>query len=1458
MKFRRVLVLVMTFAMLVSAFVPTLSVVASGVDNGGHEHESGKKHYVSIGDSMANGYGFEGYLQGKEGHDFFNGIGTYGAGAYPLQFEEYLKDIYGENNVEHTKLSLSALTPEFLLYFLGGREYLDSPWHEGVLDYAGSEDANGNDLPADANAMCDYFQNAVKDADIITLGIGNGSFGAFLLSEVTDVIGIMGSSSSVDPRYTLENALSILESEEDKAKIIEVYNSVMADLLAAVPADLAEAYHLEDIANVAAFTTAGYIVNFAKSIDRIVELNEKENLEIILVGLMNTTYGMTITLDENTSISFGDIMDNVFGILNDYMAAYPAVQQARGELQGAKFCYAEQPNPLFIVQALDDLAANNWQNIDNGRLSADIVRSRTIDTFNGALLPMISAGFVAGINAGIKANVLAEFRSGFGIGSDVMSDDQFIEFMRVNSPTHYSSYVDTLNSMLLPDGYALLPEISLDDVKQYEANTPASWSTPYFWTDNADRKNLSVAVYLGIEDAIVESVELEEIPLGGLITIATNIMSAFEGFNPDISAPETVHNTVGAFFSSDKLLPLIKIFAIFKIGDGMCVHPTPSGHDNIFDAIVESYENDWTAQKQTIKNAFEYVSEYYDEAYEYGYAYADENGYIDLSVDAIDSAILALNGALAEVATLPLSAELRADLVNELLAAIDTLEELREVLATDSAKNVEGFVAAALGLEGDLYAHLNNIYAILEQGSIDLNQYVLIPALNEAFRLLTEEVLPAVDAAISAFVDSVIDYVVDILTPYYEKVVGVINVARETYELVVETIIRINLIVEGTVDFVEGAYDRIVNAYDKLITTLLTVYGTVDEAIAAACNIYNNVLNTIIEINARVEIAIENIENIIAAAVNAYDYTVNLLVKVYGSVENAVVVAGQIYDYVINIILENKALLELGIENATEFLAQLYADILKMIKAAPGQANDFADYMAAQLAAYVMGILNDLDAFIASEHDGALNGRYELKDDSFYLALGESVYAEGLAGLLNLSEKYEVVSLSEDYLEKIANADLITVKLDSNELSSFSSKQAAGIVADVIRGNEDVMEFYNNPLIGGYVGKVISDAGIDINAQKVDLDWNKYLDAETKAMLENALALLKAELIARGVPEYYYIDLQSMIDDVLEENGLLGLPGLPTDTDPIAIPVADIAVYALESALYAYATFTNDLATLLSNIYTLSPDATVVLVGVDNPLEGLNVDLGSFGIDCIDFDDCVAVTDALIQTFNVQLYMAALIDDNTIFAPGANVNAIYESLNVYCEHVYDSCIDPECNRCLAIREPGDHTFTNYIPNNDATCTQDGTKTAVCDFCSAEDTVVDEGSMLPHDYTEKTCTSPAKCKVCGATDGKLLPHDYEDATCTTARTCKVCGKTYGNVPGHKFTDWEETKEATYQHDGERKRTCTVCGEVETEVIPMILPKYSWGTIIAVVASAVLFASTMSALILWRLRKRDYLK
>jgi len=127
-------------------------------------------NYVSIGDSMANGYCFEGYAQGEndvgyDDYNFFTGEKMYGQGAYPLQFEEYLTE--QGYDVTHTKLAPSAMLAEDLLYLLGGiDEEINDGW-SGYRSYIGGADVVITKFGIDNIFMSDYEKTTRTYTDLL-------------------------------------------------------------------------------------------------------------------------------------------------------------------------------------------------------------------------------------------------------------------------------------------------------------------------------------------------------------------------------------------------------------------------------------------------------------------------------------------------------------------------------------------------------------------------------------------------------------------------------------------------------------------------------------------------------------------------------------------------------------------------------------------------------------------------------------------------------------------------------------------------------------------------------------------------------------------------------------------------------------------------------------------------------------------------------------------------------------------------------------------------------------------------------------------------------------------------------------------------------------------------------------------------------------------------------------------
>ena len=76
-----------------------------------------------------------------------------------------------------------------------------------------------------------------------------------------------------------------------------------------------------------------------------------------------------------------------------------------------------------------------------------------------------------------------------------------------------------------------------------------------------------------------------------------------------------------------------------------------------------------------------------------------------------------------------------------------------------------------------------------------------------------------------------------------------------------------------------------------------------------------------------------------------------------------------------------------------------------------------------------------------------------------------------------------------------------------------------------------------------------------------------------------------------------------------------------------------------------------------------------------------------------------------------------------------------------CTECHDSYIANYTNKL-------GHKFSDYISNNDATCTEDGTKTAKCENCEETKTIIDEETKKTHEYKE------GKCIYCGEEELKI--------------------------------------------------------------------------------------------------------
>ncbi len=121
-----------------------------------------------------------------------------------------------------------------------------------------------------------------------------------------------------------------------------------------------------------------------------------------------------------------------------------------------------------------------------------------------------------------------------------------------------------------------------------------------------------------------------------------------------------------------------------------------------------------------------------------------------------------------------------------------------------------------------------------------------------------------------------------------------------------------------------------------------------------------------------------------------------------------------------------------------------------------------------------------------------------------------------------------------------------------------------------------------------------------------------------------------------------------------------------------------------------------------------------------------------------------------------------------------------------------------CVKCLSPFTVS-HIWGTYVSNNDATCLQDGTKTAECtrSGCKATNTVQDTGSATGHAWGEYISNGDATC----TNDGTKTRY-CQNKGCTASET--VTDK--GSALGHLFGEWVYNDDATCFKGCSKERHC----------------------------------------------------
>lgn len=551
---RRTLKKAVAFLLAVSMLVGT-----NGIVSAARTEDKETLSYVAIGDSMTNGYGLNGY----EVNDVnVNGYLQEVEGSYPVEFRKWLSE-YTQKNVELTQLGTSALRAEdvrFLLEYGSEDAYLGDDYtvyRDGQFDNYYNEE---NCYPKAA----EVFQSAVKEADVISIGVGSNNFSTYM----TENIG--GYASELNPSFafggnSFENdymSLLFEEDEEMKALAVKIHDKVLEmikDYARAQGLQLGEELKgfSEHMASAAAYTTIGFMQGYEGILDYVYEVNP--DAQIIIVNLTNWLDGfeVAIPMDGGTfNVPVGELVSVLYEYANFYMAALPTAYNAEADLEGAEgleVYYAEVEAEEKVQTLLNDVA--------NGNIKGDytLLRKCFVTSVNDYVLSMM------------------------GTEDITLSDIQEYEEVR----------------------------------KGLEKNNVVSWIK---YGMNQERYQ-TCEMYLGFEQALIDIAYLEAVDGSAFAAlmesgaleeavgkVAATVSEKAGGTNPlfaDILTEELQ--------KEEPLHCLLHVFCKFIAGDGIASHPNVEGHATIKNAMAKAYEYGCTpeAQVEEVLNILvDYIDEY--------------------------------------------------------------------------------------------------------------------------------------------------------------------------------------------------------------------------------------------------------------------------------------------------------------------------------------------------------------------------------------------------------------------------------------------------------------------------------------------------------------------------------------------------------------------------------------------------------------------------------------------------------------------------------------------------------------------------------------------------------------------------------------------------------------------------------------------------------------------------------
>lgn len=1290
-------------------------------------------------------------------------------------------------------------------------EYVNNRWANDGWDPSNEKGSNAKiGRYRYLQIATEFYQESIKDADVITLALGNTNFGTYMLNDILAVVA-NNDTKTFYSYYDIEKVYELAnfqpDDEADIRKLIDRCQSIIGDQVAELAGDDAE--KKEVIQDIVTYYILSFLVNYEDVLEYILTVNP--DVEIIQVALVNA-YASS---KETTEATIGDLAEKIYGPLNAFLAALPTCRQAEENklYEKAEFYFANSGSVDVLV---DEFGADFYKK-----------DGKPVD-YNGPLNLTDNTGYTA--------------------NKSVVRDRMF-SFINASGGLLYKLAVG-INTAT--GGAINFTGITLQDVIDYDLLTASEKEVVLRF--NPELAN-TCALYLAIEYAITvagqEPATLSSLSklsdeAGAFANVATAFLEQTAGMDTKaiVLAMPTILSDI--MINDEDVSALFCVYARIKIGDGVGGHPTSAGHDEVFKAVKYAYDRGHTPLDETIKNMkdFEKIKEYLDILVPYvkdNYVqlYADiwqelkENGYIDRANEALDVAKKELFKFLDEkyddIEVSPDYEETKRLLKAELEATLVTIDLIKELI--NNPYHDQAMIDDFNALYDDLTVHHENIKVLVEEFTVELGKDIeasLYVALQNIASLIRDigahvhETLPTLYdnlcKAAAAMFQTYGPVVVDMVYKWFLANSDEILYYLGQYgEGLVDYIVANSDVIFGTMAFIAVNYGEdifyfVLDKAEILFPELTDWFRTYGDDMWDLIVVFTEVVVYFYENG---DLTIEGFK----AAIKSFDETLYLIKDNFAEVITAIKTSD-------SSVLEalDEAIFELYSRVDAEFDEE---DVLVSIGGNNAVADEdhYANLVADKLG-ITAALLHNANLRV-SDLRALLDASYEVDE------YGKAV----LAGVD-----------AQAYIDAIVNADAITVEFGVEDFTTFAFAQVVGYLSETLGENFNLSE-------------IIPGFDLELGSQKAyEMNWDIFGDFITEERVNKILAKVEDVLAEQDVPAELVlgnvtIDVVELVEFAAESYlyavanyvynygaTIEAIRALNADApiivlgafnpfDGVEFTLGDMTINLdVCGDLFARALDVNTLANItdMDNTYYVFVGSVETMVEADGII-GIG-EYVFFGED----NTVLFSTEALDASEAGHEYIAAQL----LKALNAEVND-----TIPCVHEYDDCEDDTCNLCGETRKAPGH---NYIYCDDTECTE----------CGA---TREAGKHAYDSCTDTTCYKCPFVRVAGAhtfdgcldTDCNNEGCDYKRIAAHTyaevcSEKCIVCGATRVSN-NHTYGEWQLVEEATRKADGSEKHVCSVCGKVETRPVPFV--GLSGGAIAGIISGSTVVAGAGGFAVFW---------